>query len=61
LPPRRRRSENARLLRETKNTKEYLENLIASSVDAIVTLDPLGRITFVSKAGSAHSDAAVAR
>ncbi len=33
--------ENARLL----------ENLIASSVDAIVTLDPLGRITFVSKGG----------
>src|SRR5216683_6457231 len=43
--------ENARLLRETKNTKEYLENLIASSVDAIVTLDPLGCITFVSKGG----------
>jgi PAS domain S-box-containing protein len=43
--------ENARLLRETKNTKEYLENLIASSVDAIVTLDPFGRITFVSKGG----------
>jgi len=36
---------------QTKNTKEYLENLIASSVDAIVTLDPLGRITFVSKGG----------
>src|SRR3989440_3352017 len=43
--------ENARLLRETKNTKEYLENLIASSVDAIVTVDQLGRITFVSKGG----------
>src|SRR5437879_654371 len=43
--------ENARLLHETKSTKEYLENLIASSVDAIVTLDPLGRITFVSKGG----------
>src|SRR6267378_3406257 len=43
--------ENARLLRETKNTKEYLENLIASSVDAIVTLDPLGRISFVSQGG----------
>jgi PAS domain S-box-containing protein len=43
--------ENARLLHETKNTKEYLENLIASSVDAIVTLDPLGRITFVSRGG----------
>jgi PAS domain S-box-containing protein len=43
--------ENARLLRETKNTKEYLENLIASSVDAIVTLDPLGRVSFVSKGG----------
>ena len=43
--------ENTRLLRETKNTKEYLENLIASSVDAIVTLDPNGRITFVSQGG----------
>ncbi len=43
--------ENARLLHETKSTKEYLENLIASSVDAIVTLDPLGRITFVSQGG----------
>jgi PAS domain S-box-containing protein len=43
--------ENARLLRETKNTKEYLENLIASSVDAIVTLDPVGRVSFVSKGG----------
>src|SRR5437660_7730519 len=43
--------ENARLLRETRNTKEYLENLIASSVDAIVTVDQLGRITFVSKGG----------
>src|SRR5205814_1367528 len=43
--------ENARLLRETRNTKEYLENLIASSVDAIVTVDQLGRITFASKGG----------
>lgn len=43
--------ENARLLRETRNAKEYLENLIASSVDAIVTVDQLGRITFVSKGG----------
>lgn len=43
--------ENARLLHETKSTKEYLENLIASSVDAIVTLDPNGRITFVSQGG----------
>src|SRR5207249_2842154 len=43
--------ENARLRRETRNTKEYLENLIASSVDAIVTVDQLGRITFVSKGG----------
>ncbi len=43
--------ENARLLRETRNTKEYLENLIARSVDAIVTVDQLGRITFVSKGG----------
>src|SRR5438128_1378271 len=43
--------ENARLLRETKNTKEHLENLVASSVDAIVTLDPRGRVSFVSKGG----------
>jgi PAS domain S-box-containing protein len=43
--------ENARLLREMKSTKEYLENLIASSVDAIVTLDPKGRITFVNQGG----------
>src|SRR6266704_94924 len=43
--------ENARLLRETNNTKEHLENLVASSVDAIVTLDPRGRISFVSKGG----------
>jgi PAS domain S-box-containing protein len=43
--------ENARLLRETKSAKEYLENLIASSVDAIVTLDPSGRINFVSQGG----------
>src|SRR6266700_857514 len=43
--------ENARLLRETKNTKEHLENLVASSVDAIVTLDPRGRISFVSQGG----------
>jgi PAS domain S-box-containing protein len=44
--------ENARLLQETKSTKEYLENLIASSVDAIVTVAPNGRITFVSQGGS---------
>jgi len=43
--------ENARLLQETKSTKEYLENLIASSVDAIVTVAPNGRITFVSQGG----------
>jgi PAS domain S-box-containing protein len=43
--------ENVRLLHETKTTKEYLENLIASSVDAIVTLDPRGRITFVNQGG----------
>ena len=43
--------ENVRLLHETKTTKEYLENLIASSVDAIVTLDPRGRISFVSQGG----------
>ena len=43
--------ENVRLLSETKTTKEYLENLIASSVDAIVTLDSRGRITFVSQGG----------
>ena len=43
--------ENARLLRETTSTKEYLENLIASSVDAIVTLDGRGRVTFVNEGG----------
>lgn len=30
-------------------TKEYLENLIASSVDGIVTVDGRGRVTFVSQ------------
>jgi PAS domain S-box-containing protein len=43
--------DNARLLHEMKGTKEYLENLIAASVDAIVTVDPRGRITFVSQGG----------
>src|SRR5258705_23483 len=42
---------NQRLLPETKHTTEYLEILTTTSVDAIVTLDPLGRITFVSKGG----------
>ncbi len=44
--------ENARLLKETKSTKEYLENLIASSVDAIVTLSiRTDGISFVSQGG----------
>jgi PAS domain-containing protein len=33
-----------------KWAKDYLENIVQSSVDAIVTTDPKGRITFVNKA-----------
>jgi PAS domain S-box-containing protein len=41
--------DNARLFHETKTTKEYLENLIESSVDGIVTLSPGGAVTFMSQ------------
>jgi PAS domain S-box-containing protein len=41
--------DNARLFHETKTTKEYLESLIESSVDGIVTLSPRGTVTFVSQ------------
>lgn len=43
--------DNARLFQEMKATKEYLENLIDASVDAIVTLNPRGIVTFVSEGG----------
>jgi diguanylate cyclase (GGDEF)-like protein/PAS domain S-box-containing protein len=35
--------------KDLRETKEYLENLIESSVDGIVTTDKSGRITFASK------------
>lgn len=41
--------ENVQLFHEIKTTKEYLENLIESSVDAIVTVNPRGLLTFVSQ------------
>jgi PAS domain S-box-containing protein len=41
--------ENAALLHDTKATKEYLENLIESSVDGIVTLSPRATVTFFSQ------------
>ncbi|MFQ6014981.1 MAG: GAF domain-containing protein, partial [Anaerolineae bacterium] len=40
--------ENARLFQETQGTKDYLQTLIASSPDAIVTTDTRGCITFFS-------------
>jgi PAS domain S-box-containing protein len=43
--------ENARLFHEIKATKAYLEQLIESSVDAIMTMDAQGILTFVSKGG----------
>jgi two-component system NtrC family sensor kinase len=43
-------TEKLRLEKELRETKEYLENIVQSSVDAIVTTDPKGRITFVNKA-----------
>lgn len=35
---------------ELWETKDYLENIVQSSVDAIVTTDPKGRITFANRA-----------
>jgi PAS domain-containing protein len=36
---------------EVKGTKEYLENVIESSLDAIITVDPRGLVTFISVGG----------
>jgi len=41
--------EIGRANKDLRETKEYLENLIESSVDGIVTTDKAGRITFASK------------
>ena len=43
-------TEKLALERELWKTKDYLENIVQSSVDAIVTTDPKGRITFVNRA-----------
>lgn len=40
--------QNARLFQQVTETKNYLENLLKSSVDAIVTTDRRGRITYFS-------------
>jgi len=40
--------QNARLFEEVSETKNYLESLVKSSVDAIVSTDRLGRITYFS-------------
>ncbi|MBL7074121.1 PAS domain S-box protein [candidate division KSB1 bacterium] len=45
--------EDARLDREIRETRDYLENLVDSSVDAILTTDRKGRITFASRGASA--------
>jgi PAS domain S-box-containing protein len=42
---------NAHLVNEIRETKNYLQNVIESSIDAIVTVDRAGRITFVGKGG----------
>jgi PAS domain S-box-containing protein len=39
------------LAHQMKAAEEFFENLIESSVDAIVTMSPRGRITFVSEGG----------
>jgi PAS domain S-box-containing protein len=41
--------EASSLYEDMKATKEYLENLIASSVDGIVSVDTRGRVTFASQ------------
>ncbi|MGA2958857.1 MAG: Cache 3/Cache 2 fusion domain-containing protein [Thermodesulfobacteriota bacterium] len=43
-------TEKLALERELWKTKDYLENIVQSSVDAIVTTDPKGRITFLNRA-----------
>lgn len=42
-------SEKRRLERELRDTKDYLENILQSSVDGIVTTDEKGYITYVNK------------
>jgi len=43
--------DNVRLFHESRTIREHLEHLIGSSVDAIVTVDPRGLLTFVSQGG----------
>jgi PAS domain S-box-containing protein len=43
-------TEKIALERELWKTKDQLENIVQSSVDAIVTTDPKGKITFVNRA-----------
>ncbi|MBI5967133.1 MAG: Cache 3/Cache 2 fusion domain-containing protein [Deltaproteobacteria bacterium] len=43
-------TEKLSLEKELRETKDYLENIVQSSADAIVTTDPKGRITFVNRA-----------
>ncbi len=43
-------TEKLALEKELWKTKDYLENIVQSSVDAIVTTDPKGRITYVNRA-----------
>lgn len=43
-------TEKLSLEKELKETKDFLENIVQSSVDAIVTTDPKGRITFFNRA-----------
>ncbi len=39
-----------RLEKELKDSKNFLENILASSIDAIVTTDPKGHITYANRA-----------
>ncbi len=43
-------TEKLALEKELRKSKDYTENIVQSSVDAIVTTDPKGRITFVNRA-----------
>jgi two-component system NtrC family sensor kinase len=43
-------SEKEELDQENRKTKEYLESLVESSIDAIITTDTRGRISFCSRA-----------
>ncbi len=42
-------TEKLALEKELGKTKDYLENIVQSSVDGIVTTDPKGRITFMNR------------